>query len=38
MKVTYHGAEGADQPGQVGEEVIFLLRVEEDLRMLTVFV
>jgi hypothetical protein len=27
-----HGAQGADQPGQVDEQVLLLLGVEEDLR------
>ena len=30
--VLDHGAEGADKPGEVGEEVVLLDRVEEDLR------
>jgi hypothetical protein len=29
-----HGAQGANQPGEVDEQVLFLLGVEEDLRML----
>jgi hypothetical protein len=29
-----HGTQGANQPGEVDEQVLFLLGVEEDLRML----
>ena len=32
--VLDHCAEGADEPGKVGEEVFFLDGVEEDLRLL----
>jgi hypothetical protein len=33
-----HGAQGANQPGEVDKQVLFFLRVEEDLRMLAKYI